>query len=290
MPIPVHVAMAAYPLAIWGFTVASVLSDPAFTNLPRNLDAVELWSGVHSIGPPCRECGLRALPFDKCRQGVSGDSEDILTRNGFLNALQLVMRLVVGGLLWQAPVCASMGFPNSSNCKRSTANPLGATTYAPVKEGNAMAEVACLMLALAAVRGVKAAIENPPGSWIWKLPFVERALSVLQVSWSVATRCAYDDAAPGKRFNKPYKFAAIGDIEMRSPEGGIMVGHGDWILAIAGKCVCPWLQLRRFGKKRKLRDHVPLMRRNQRGRSCGDLARLRLSAGYPPRMVGEALL
>ena len=134
MPIPVHVAMAAYPLAIWGFTVASVLSDPAFTNLPRNLDAVELWSGVHSIGPPCRECGLRALPFDKCRQGVSGDSEDILTRNGFLNALQLVMRLVVGGLLWQAPVCASMGFPNSSNCKRSTANPLGATTYAPARD------------------------------------------------------------------------------------------------------------------------------------------------------------
>ena len=144
MPIPVQTAMAACPIVIWGFTVASVLSDASSLSLHRDLDVLELWSGVHSLGPPSWARGLQAQPFDKQRgDGVAGVSEDILTQDGFTNALRLVMRLVIGGLLWEAPVCASMGFPNSSNCKRSHQNPLGATSYGPVREGNRMAEVAC---------------------------------------------------------------------------------------------------------------------------------------------------
>ena len=148
-----------------------------------------------------------------------------------------------------------------------------------------MAQVACFMLVLAAVRDVKAAMENPPQSWIWKLPFLKTACSILHVTWGMALRCAYDEAAPGKRYKKPYKFAAIGEIDTSGPDGGIIEGHGDWILEVAGRCVCPLVSLLdRHGKKMRRRVHVPLMPRNQKGKCSGDLARLRDSAGYPPRM------
>ena len=291
MPISMDIARTACPIVLWGFTVASVLSDPEFASLPRDLDVVELWSGVHSLGLACRARGLRAQPFDKKRSdGVTGVSEDILTRDGFLNALRLVMRLIIGGLLWEAPVCASMGFPNSSNCKRTADNPFGATAYVPVQEGNKMANISCFFFVMAAARGVHAAIENPPPSWIWRLPFMEKALSTLKASWGLATRCAYSDAPPGKRYNKPYRFAAIGEIDMSSSGERVPHGHGDWVLDVAGKCTCPVVHtLTNTGKRQWKRQHVPLMPTNKKGASCGNLSRMQDSAGYPPRM-GAAII
>jgi hypothetical protein len=55
-----------------------VLQDSQLSGLERDLDAVELWSGVASIVAAARKQGKQAEPFDKNRvPGVTTYSEDI---------------------------------------------------------------------------------------------------------------------------------------------------------------------------------------------------------------------
>ena len=64
-----------------------VLANPEFTALPRDLDLVELWSGVGSIVAAATKRNLKAVPFDKNRHPVeTAVSEDILSPA--LNGLQ----------------------------------------------------------------------------------------------------------------------------------------------------------------------------------------------------------
>lgn len=87
------------------FTVDSVLKDPTYHNIGRDVDIVELWSGVGTDVAAGAALGLQALPFDRDRvPGETEDAEDIASKVGFLRALGYVMRLKVGGLLHMAPV------------------------------------------------------------------------------------------------------------------------------------------------------------------------------------------
>ena len=55
-----------------------VLQDSQFSWLERDLDVVELWSGVAAIVAAARKQGKQAEPFDKNRvPGVTTYSEDI---------------------------------------------------------------------------------------------------------------------------------------------------------------------------------------------------------------------
>ena len=63
----------ACTLLIFGLTVASVLDS---ASEQRDLDVVELWSGVESIVSAARAAGFTAMPFDKFRiEGVT-DTDD----------------------------------------------------------------------------------------------------------------------------------------------------------------------------------------------------------------------
>ena len=114
----------ACTLLIFGLTVASVLDS---ASEQRDLDVVELWSGVESIVSAARAAGFTAMPFDKFRiEGVTDTddpetTEDILLEAGFRRALSLVLRLRPGGLLWMAPVCSSWIFLNLVNIQRTRA-------------------------------------------------------------------------------------------------------------------------------------------------------------------------
>ena len=58
--------------------LCQVLQNAEFANIQRDLDVVELWSGVESIVTAARNKGLKAEPFDKNRKpGVTTFSEDI---------------------------------------------------------------------------------------------------------------------------------------------------------------------------------------------------------------------
>ena len=115
-------------ISLFGFTALSLLADPRFASSPRDLDIVELFSGVGSIAQAAQRLGFAAQAFDKGRCPPNSNSplspacEDLTVPAGFFNAAALVVRLRVGGLLWMAPVCASWVFYNVSRTKRSASN------------------------------------------------------------------------------------------------------------------------------------------------------------------------
>ena len=56
-----------------------MLTDPEYVNLPRDLDVVELWSGVGNIVNAALKRNMKAVPFDKNRNPLeTAISEDIL--------------------------------------------------------------------------------------------------------------------------------------------------------------------------------------------------------------------
>ena len=69
--------------APWHYSLGQVLNDPTYTALERDLDVVEVWSGVQSVVNAAVKHGLQARPFDINRiPGVTTYSEDITGRTG----------------------------------------------------------------------------------------------------------------------------------------------------------------------------------------------------------------
>lgn len=59
-----------------------------------------------------------------------------LPRGGFIRALQLVLRLRVGGLLHAGPPCSSWVWVSRGSTKRTRANPMGCAKLPATAEGN----------------------------------------------------------------------------------------------------------------------------------------------------------
>ena len=241
-------------LVLFGHTISDFLDDPC----TRDHHVVELWSGVGSIVLAACQEGLTAVPFDKWRgSGETEVAEDILTRDGFFRAVQYVLRLVVGGLLWMAPVCSSFVFMNCSNCKRNEANKWkGDMTYQPVIDGNLGAEIACFLFWLAWARDVEVGMENPSRSDFWKYPCIKDLCVQVLPSSALSNRCAWDTRPFGKRLLKQYKFVAT----------------GEWIQQTARKCRCPD------------NKHQELVRTSESGAVSGIADQLQASAAYPRRL------
>ena len=157
------------PLVLFGVSVARALDEMDALAVVRDVDVVELWSGVEAVTRAARQRHFHAISFDIARvpglTDVDGaGSEDITTEFGFRKALSLVARIRSAGLLVEAPVCSSFVFPNSSNTKRKHDNIAGDIMYPPVQLGNLMANIAAFLLVVAIARGVHGVLENPAGS------------------------------------------------------------------------------------------------------------------------------
>ena len=259
-------------LVLFGCTVASVLSDPTFNGLPRDLKVVEIFSGVGSVAAAATASGLSSQPFDKFRiegrTNIPGPScEDLTVKAGFVNAVKLVMQLALGGLLWLAPVCSSWVGLNISRTLRSHKNNFqGDTTYPKVAEGNLQAKARAFFMQLAQFRGIEVILENPPSSTIFNFPVLRAAISSMKLVNCVTHRCAFDvSAAKGKRLWKKYKF----------------VGPAAWVQKLAKPCPCQ-------GK-----NHIYLTERwtdcHGKNRFKGLKTLLDKSAAYPAAMGTAAV-
>jgi len=244
---------------VHGLTVAAVLSSDEWMHLPCDLDCVEIFAGVGSIAAAAAEKGLRSATYDKLRiPGITEQTEDITTLQGFRGAIALVLRLVSHGLLWLAPDCSSWGFMNCSRCKRSEDNGyIGDVTYSKVVTGNAITESSVFLTLLAAARGVEAALENPGGSAFFKYgPVVEMEHALGMVA-ACTYRCAFSVAPFGKRIKKKYNFLAT----------------SSWIRGVFAACRCPG------------NLHLPLtskrISKNGRVQTNGIKTRLLESGAYP---------
>lgn len=170
------------------------------------------------------------------------------------------MRLREGGLLWQAPVCSSFVFANSSNCKRTIDNPYGDEGYEAVVQGNHMATCAAFLMALACARNVEVAIENPVSSHIFRFPPLAKVLQELKVTFHNTDACAYSSKPVGKRFLKTFKIAAT----------------GQWAQRMVKRCRCAG------------GVHLALMTTGENGGVSGTKA-LKESQAYPPKF-GKAVV
>ena len=245
------------------YTVAGVLDGAAQQAGNRDLDVVELWSGVGSVVAAAEGLGYRAHGFDMFRipglTDVPGPMcEDITLETGFVKATSHVLRLRPAGLLGMAPVCSSFVFPNSSNTRRTRTRWQGDEEYPPVQRGNLMAQEAAFLMCVALARDVHFFIENPAGSTMFS--YLQSSLALFPgLKYCISNRCAYSTELMGQRFWKPYKF----------------VTSGPWL--DLAKCACPGML------------HTKLMDTDERGRHTGNLQALQASASYPPAL-GQALV
>lgn len=199
---------------IFGVTIDEILLDPRWRGTQRDLDVVELESGVEAVTRAAKGRGHRARAFDIKRDPVH---ENVLLEAGFFNAVGLIMRLRVGGLLGQAPVCSSWVGLNAANTKRNKDNFAGDEDYEAVQIGNTMADVSFFLMGLALAREVHTYLENPAGSMIFSYgmistsparPGVLQELTCLQRS--LQDRCRYADKETHTIYKKPYKFLVSG--------------------------------------------------------------------------------
>jgi hypothetical protein len=262
------IALMEAPSVLFGvFTIARALME--YGNIERDLDVVELWSGTGEICNAATQKRFTALPYDLNRVPGLTDipgklTENICLRQGFENALKLVMRLKPGGLLWMSPECSSFVFANSSNCKRKRGFVTGDETYPKVVQGNLMADIAAFFFVLSMHRCMSAVMENPRNSRIWEY-INERVPGFwLDAYTSRAHRCAYDDSAPPRIGPKEYVLKSV------SP----------WILKICKQCSCEQMD----GASDK---HLKLIETNAAGQKNGNKLRMAQSAAYPIALAKE---
>lgn len=242
-------------VSVFGITPADALGWPSPA---RDVDVVELWSGVGGVAAAARNVGLVAVEFDISRS----PTEDLTWLPGFRSAVQHVLSLRDGGLLVMAPVCSSFVWMNKVHTKRAAETGFAGDTSRPgVHLGNFMAQVAVFLWVLARHRGVRVVMENPPSSDIWKYTPVAEALRNEALVAAVAHRCAYDVETPfGDRYLKAYKF----------------VSTSSCMSEVEKACTCP-------GK-----EHKALVRRDG-PKVTGIQGNLTESQAYP-KALGEALI
>lgn len=264
---PGSIPLAMYVnIVLFGrYSVQGVLNDPEWASLARDLDVVELWSGVESVVQAARRKGYRAAPFDLNRipgtTDVAGPfTEDITSEVGFKAALCLVLRVRESGLVGMAPVCSSWVFANTANTKRNRDNYEGNEDYPAVRQGNQMAQTAAFLMSVALARDVHVYIENPAGSMLFS--YLRPMLGMYEnLHYSTADRCAYSREPFGKRCKKPYKF----------------LSSGPWLGPSLLPCACP------------SRTHLQLMMTDGKGHVTGNLPLMQMSASYPAAL-GRAII
>lgn len=251
-------------LLLFGLTVAQVLTSPAWNNAARDLQVVELWSGVGHVAAAARKHGLRAATFEKNDDPL----QNFLHQPGFMAAVTLVMRLAPGGLLAMGPTCSSFVWANSAKNQRKEDNSwTGDPEYQPSQVGNLEAQAAWFFFCLAAARGVEAFIENPTNSLIFK--YIRCREGLLHLKDRVPSlgecnntyRCAFSEEPMGQRIKKGFRFLAT----------------GSWIETVKRGCPC--------GNE----PHRLCMTKNKKGKVSGNLDVMRESQSYPPDL-GQALV
>ena len=110
---------------------------------------------------------MRGTPFDR----RINPAHDITCIYGFTWCAIIVASVVVGGVAWIAPECASWLYAPSRYMKRRASNGYeGDISRRDVREANVTARAVGWLVAFATARDVRVVVENPPNSNLWKFP------------------------------------------------------------------------------------------------------------------------
>ena len=216
----------------------------------RDLDVVEIFSGVQSVVQAARALGLMSAGFDV----ENSPEDDIYTDTGMERAVILVARLKEDGLCHFASECRTLcGLccKNSGRCKlRPQGNNSEFTKY-----GNLMAERTALLFEFALQRGLDTTMENPDGNFFWSQPVIKTMLRRLGSKSVKVARCRF--RCQGPRYKKMYRFESL------SP----------WLEKIERLCKCS-------GPHAALATTTILP--NGKKQTSGKTKDLKASASYPP--------
>ncbi|CAK9018956.1 unnamed protein product, partial [Durusdinium trenchii] len=144
-----------------------------FCNLwdkPRDLFCYDLFSRSQRVAKTFRRSGFQSAAFDI----ATFAHEDILSKKGFLQAVDTALRLVDHGLIMAAVPCSLFVPISFSIHGRYAWQPLGRTANFKVRMANQIAEntIALLRLVLTARPSTLIVLENPKGSMLYQLPSV----------------------------------------------------------------------------------------------------------------------
>ena len=139
---------------------------------------VEFFSGEAAITRAMREACRQAASFDVRDEPVF---QNMLTSEGFVLAMLLVLRLVPGAGMLAAPVCSTWVWLNRGTSLRSSGRRLGDTLRQQVRDANCMVARVVLLAILTTCRGLVWIIEQPANSLLEKHPRFQLLLSRMPV-------------------------------------------------------------------------------------------------------------
>ena len=135
----------------------------------------------------CTRVDLR-MEFDHLRGGKERPYEDLMSFEGFMLAILLVLRGVPGFLLWAGLPCNSFGWMSYSAHRRCIEAPLGDTSHEFVATGNCLAARLGILAALTLARQGFWALENPMQSKVVLFPYygiISKYLPHFRTRWSL---------------------------------------------------------------------------------------------------------
>ncbi|CAK9111848.1 unnamed protein product, partial [Durusdinium trenchii] len=124
------------------------------------------------------EEGRRAIPFDV---RIDPQSMDLLSPQGFANALHAVCCLKPGSAALAAPVCSTFVFMSRGSTHRSKTNPLGRKDSKACVDGNILTARTLILLTLAAAKCCFWVLEQPMTSVMEYHPLFQKALRMLNM-------------------------------------------------------------------------------------------------------------
>ncbi|CAK9087531.1 Uncharacterized protein SCF082_LOCUS41379 [Durusdinium trenchii] len=139
--------------------VALVFGIPGL-DFERPIDHFETFSGTMAVTRGEWEEGRAAVPFDVDYSAAM----DLLTPEGFSNALYHMANTNPGSGSLTAPVCSTFVIVSRGSTRRSPRNPLGRKDSEAVRKGNILACRAFILCFIAAAKAIWFVLEQPASS------------------------------------------------------------------------------------------------------------------------------
>ena len=174
--------------------------------IPQDIDVAEMFSGVGHLVSAAKAAGMAALTYEILEDKIH---QDICSPQGFLEALLMMMRLHLQGLVHWDTCCSNWIWMSRSGTGRNNANPMGAPSLSKVQIANLMvSRMCCLQLVAFAKYGIM--ILEQPGE------------SGVQVGW-------LQNHYGCPRHGRPQRFSGVHNGVRRS---------GDWVVSELEAIAC----------------------------------------------------
>ncbi|CAL1130604.1 unnamed protein product [Cladocopium goreaui] len=156
-------------------TLVALLFQVDGLNWDKPSDHVETFAGKMACTRAEWEANRVAVPLDL----ELGQNNNLLTNDGFCNALYHICNTKPGSGHMTAPVCSSWVFLSRGSTLRSASRPLGRSDSKAVEDGNILAARALVLCLLASAKAMFWCLEQPASSLMYLHPCFQFLIRLL---------------------------------------------------------------------------------------------------------------